>query len=104
MSRKENPVVRAAKAVVKPLKDAAKQIEEIVEQEAPRPAPKDKPGEAKFARGVRGVGERLGFAGVVVVTVAAVLVGAVGCNESTSTVQPVTTCVEPAVWCGGGQR
>ena len=39
MVRKENPVVRVAKAIVKPLKDAAKQIEETVEQEAPRPKP-----------------------------------------------------------------
>lgn len=104
MARKENPIVRAAKAVVKPLKDAAKQIEDTVEQEAPRPAPdskKDKPGDAKF---VRGVGERLGFGGVVVFTVVAALFGAVGCNEATSAVLPVATCVEPAVWCGGAQR
>lgn len=98
MARKENAVVRAAKAVVKPLKDAAKQIDEIVEKEAPRPKPKDKPDSAGF---VRVVGERLGFAGVVVV---AALLGAVGCTEATSTVLPVATCVEPAAWCGGAQR
>lgn len=103
MARKENAVVRAAKAVVKPLRDASKKVDEIVEQEAPRakPAPKDKPEDARF---VRGLGERIGFAGVVAVTVGAALFGAVGCRESASTVLPVATCDEPAAWCRGGQR
>lgn len=103
MARKENPIVRAAKAVVKPLKDAAKQIEDTVEQEAPRPKPepKDKPNEAKF---LRAAGERIGFAGIVAFTVGAALFGAVGCRDSAPTQQPMATCDEPAAWCGGEQR
>ena len=95
--RKGNPVQavkNAAKAIVKPLKDAAKQIEETVEQEAPRPAPKEKP---EGARLVRGLGERIGFAGIVAATVVAVLLGATGCDKDTKgtpSPAPVASCKE----------
>jgi hypothetical protein len=47
------------------------------------------------------LGERIGFAGIAIVTVGAALLGAAGCRLGDSTpTRP--TCDEPATWCTAG--
>lgn len=81
---------------IKKLRDAREQIEQIVEEEAPRPAapkpaPKPKPDDAKF---VRRLGERIGFAGIAAATVLAAGVGLVGCKPVAGTPSPATSSCE----------
>lgn len=93
------------KKIAEKLDNAAeKKIDTTVEQagvkpaDRTKPAPK-KPGDAKF---VRAVGERIGFAGIVALTIGAALFGAAGCNEETGRPAPATavaTCEEDQSWC-----
>lgn len=92
--------------IVRKIKNAARWVENVVELDAPRPAPADKPateqpapkepGDAKL---VRGLGERIGIAGLVAFTLGAALFGASGCREGSGTSTPAT-CAEPTSWCG----
>ena len=93
------------KVVEKIDKAADKKIDTTVEQagvkpaDRSKPAPK-KPGDAKF---VCGIGERIGFIGLVAFTVGAALFGAVGCKSDSDPGTPpptvVATCEEDQSWC-----
>lgn len=89
--------------IFKKVKDAIRETVEVLDEVLPPlPTPKPKKEEPKpDAKFVRGLGERLGFAGIVAVTVAAALFGAVGCDEGASTSPATASCDEPASWCGG---
>lgn len=99
MARKENAVVRAAKAVVKPLKDASKRLDEIVEQEAPRPKPNEgRKADTSMPSTPMGIG-----CPIVVTKLAALLGGVVfavallaGCKpvEGKPSPAPVASCEE----------
>jgi len=90
--------------IVRKIKDTARWVENVAEEEAPRPKPADakpappkkKPDDAKL---MRGLGERIGFAGIVAFTVGAALLGAAGCRLGDSTPSARPTCDEPASWC-----
>lgn len=87
------------KKVVDAVKETVKALDEVMpDLPAPKPEPKPKPKDAPF---VRWLGERIGFTGIAIATVAAALFGAVGCNEPTSTSPsvPTASCDEPATWC-----
>jgi hypothetical protein len=75
--------------IVRKLRDGARWIESISDFEAPRPAPEPEstppatpppPEDARGVRLVRGLGQRIGFAGIVAVTLGAALLGAAGCK------------------------
>lgn len=94
--------------IVRKVKDAAAWVEKVVDHEAPRPAPADKPAAEKpapkkpgDAKLVRGLGERLGIAGLVLATVLAAGAGLAGCRPDTAP-SPSPTCSEPASWCHRG--
>lgn len=54
-------------------------------------------GPAKF---VRGLGERIGIAGIVAFTAVAALLGTAGCREGSGPQTATSpTCDEPASWC-----
>ncbi|MGW4525130.1 hypothetical protein [Amycolatopsis sp. NPDC004378] len=91
------------KAIEKIDRAAEKKIDTTVEQADVKPADRKpapkKPGDAKFARGL---GERIGFAGIAVFTVAAALSGAVACKpDNPGRPAPTTaaTCEEDQPWC-----
>jgi hypothetical protein len=81
---------------------ADKKVTTAIEQADVKPAPKPAPkaGDAKF---VRGLGERIGFAGIVLATVLAAGASLAGCNEETGPGKPpptaVATCEEDQPWC-----
>lgn len=89
--------------IVRKIKDAARWVEHVVEEEAPRPKPADKPAPSpkkpRDAKLVRGIGERIGFAGIAAATLGAALLGAAGCRLGDSTPGARPTCDEPASWC-----
>jgi len=93
-------IVRKIKDAVEGVKEGVRALDETM---PPLPAPKNtppkkKPGDAKL---VRGLGERIGFAGIVAFTAGAALLGAAGCRLGDSTpTRP--TCDEPAAWCTAG--
>lgn len=92
-------------SVFKKIKDAVEGVKETVRaldetmpplpKEQPKPTPK-KPRAAKL---VRGLGERIGFAGIVAFTAGAALLGAAGCRLGDPTPSGRPTCDEPASWC-----
>lgn len=86
--------------IFKKVKDAIRETVEVLDEvlpPLPTPKPKEEPKpDAKF---VRWLGERIGFAGIVAVTVTAALFGAVGCDEGADTSPATASCDEPATWC-----
>lgn len=98
------PKSSVAKRVVKTVgehvnvKKAARTLDKIVTEEAPR----TEGTESGAARFVRGLGQRIGFAGIVAATVLAIGAGLAGCHETTGTPSPATavaTCEEDQPWC-----
>lgn len=88
------------KVVEKADRAADKGIEEVVAKEVPPRREKKPPATPKPTTGgfVHGLGERIGFAGIVAFTLGAALFGAVGCNEAKAVPSTPTagrTCDEP---------
>lgn len=98
-------ILQKVKDAVEGVKETVRALDESMpplpaDKSKPAPAPKKKPGDAKFARGL---GERIGFAGIVALTVGAALFGAVGCRPESGPAKPtptvVATCEEDQSWC-----
>lgn len=89
--------------IVRKIKDAAHWVETVSEHEAPRPTPVEEPavdkpapkqpGDAKL---VRGLGERLGIAGLVAFTVGAALLGSVSACKVPGQPEPRAPYTEDA--------
>jgi hypothetical protein len=78
--------------IVRKLRDTSKWIDNVLEEEVrPKPAPKPKPPKDSRKSKLQGLGERLGFAGIALVTAAAVLAGCAGCKPTEAPSRPTPT-------------